>query len=357
MGVGYATNDDADIRVNLANYFNCGDPASAIDFWGYNIYSWCGDSSYTISGYDQRTAEFANYSVPAFFAEYGCNTVEPRPFTEVQAIYGTNMTSTWAGAICYEYFQEVNNYGVVSVSGSSVSKLADFTMLSSQIAMISPSSTPASAYTNSFTVPQACPTLAADWAASSNLPPIANAQLCSCMVSSLSCVAKSSISSNDTQNIFAFICGADANACAGIQANGTLGVYGAYSMCESAQQLSFVINQYYLDQKKASGACDFSGSATTQSANTASTCSALLNQAGAAGTGSVTNVPTPASTGSSGGSGGSGSGGSASGSSASATSSKGVAGSVIIPRFDTGLLQLGVYVIAAIMTGAGMILL
>jgi 1,3-beta-glucanosyltransferase GAS1 len=111
IGVGYATNDDKDIRQNLANYFNCGDPASAIDFWGYNIYSWCGNSDYVTSGYDQRVAEFSNYSVPAFFAEYGCNTVQPRSFTEVQAIYGSNMTSVFSGGIVYMYFQEANDYG------------------------------------------------------------------------------------------------------------------------------------------------------------------------------------------------------------------------------------------------------
>lgn len=112
IGVGYATNDNANIRIDLAHYFNCGeDPANAIDFWGYNIYSWCGASSYTLSGYDQRTAEFANYSVPAFFAEYGCNTVQPRQFTEVQAIYGENMTGVWSGGIVYMYFQEANDYG------------------------------------------------------------------------------------------------------------------------------------------------------------------------------------------------------------------------------------------------------
>lgn len=115
IGVGYATNDDAAIRLDLANYFNCGDTASAIDFWGYNIYSWCGSSSYTVSGYDQRTAEFANYSVPAFFAEYGCNTVQPRVFTEVQALYGSNMTNVWSGGVLYMYFQEANNYGMFNL--------------------------------------------------------------------------------------------------------------------------------------------------------------------------------------------------------------------------------------------------
>lgn len=109
--VGYATNDDADIRVDLANYFNCGPAEESIDFWGYNIYSWCGNSSFSESGYDVRTQEFSNYSVPAFFAEYGCNTVQPRTFSEVQAIYGDQMTGVWSGGIVYEYFQEANDYG------------------------------------------------------------------------------------------------------------------------------------------------------------------------------------------------------------------------------------------------------
>lgn len=111
IGVGYATNDDADIRENLANYFDCGDSANAIDFWGYNIYSWCGDSSYTESGYDVRTKEFSDYNVPVFFAEYGCNEVQPRKFTEVQALYGPKMSPVWSGGIVYMYFQEANDYG------------------------------------------------------------------------------------------------------------------------------------------------------------------------------------------------------------------------------------------------------
>lgn len=112
IGVGYATNDDADIRENLAAYFDCGTSEESIDFWGYNIYSWCGDSSFTKSGYDVRTKEFSNYNVPAFFAEYGCNTVQPRKFSEVGALYGDQMTGVWSGGIVYMYFQEDNDYGM-----------------------------------------------------------------------------------------------------------------------------------------------------------------------------------------------------------------------------------------------------
>jgi len=111
--VGYATNDDADIRLDLAKYFNCNSQEEGVDFWGYNIYSWCGDSSYTKSGYDVRTAEFANYSVPAFFAEYGCNQVQPRQFTDVKALYGDTMTKVWSGGIVYMYYQEANDYGML----------------------------------------------------------------------------------------------------------------------------------------------------------------------------------------------------------------------------------------------------
>lgn len=113
MGVGYATNDDQEIRADMEAYFNCGPAEESIDFWGYNIYSWCGDSSYEESGFDERTREFASYTVPVFFAEYGCNEVQPRPFTEVGTLYGDKMTPVWSGGIVYMYFQEANDYGTL----------------------------------------------------------------------------------------------------------------------------------------------------------------------------------------------------------------------------------------------------
>lgn len=111
MYVGYATNDDQDIRKELQDFFNCGDPAESIDFWGYNIYSWCGDSSFKESQYDLRVKEFESYSVPSFFAEYGCNTAPTRPFTEVAALYGNLMTPVFSGGIMYMYFEEDNKFG------------------------------------------------------------------------------------------------------------------------------------------------------------------------------------------------------------------------------------------------------
>lgn len=110
IGVGYATNDD-ETRTNLANYFDCGTPEESLDFWGYNIYSWCGDSDITKSSYQERTDEFSTYNVPAFFAEYGCNVNQPRIFTEVGALFGSKMTPVWSGGILYMYFQETNDFG------------------------------------------------------------------------------------------------------------------------------------------------------------------------------------------------------------------------------------------------------
>lgn len=114
LGVGYAANDDATIRNNMAEYFNCGEADESIDFWGYNIYEWCGDSTFEKSGYSEVVSFFSNYSIPVFFAEYGCNTVDGgagRTFQETTELYSDDMTEVIAGGIVYMYFEEDNDYG------------------------------------------------------------------------------------------------------------------------------------------------------------------------------------------------------------------------------------------------------
>ena len=209
------------------------------------------------------------------------------------------------------------------------------------MALATPSSTASYAYVVTNTVAQACPAAGPAWAAASALPPIANSDVCSCMVSSLSCVANTGLSGNDTVSLFSSVCGMDPSACNGITANATTGVYGAYSMCLPTQQLSFAFDQYYKNQKKAATACNFNNNAKIQSGTTSSSCSSLLSQAGFAGTGTITTAPTATVS---------------SSSSSSTKTKKSSAGAVIIPRFDTGLLQLGAYTLAAGMAGAGMIL-
>merc|ERR1712072_170387 len=221
IGVGYATNDDADIRENMADYFNCGEQENAIDFWGYNIYSWCGDSSFTESGFDQHVRDYASYSVPTFFAEYGCNTVQPRVFTEVGAIFGDQMTPVFSGGILYMWFQEANDYGLAQVEAGSAepSLLPDYTAYSSQMNQINPTGVQMDEYEPTNTA-LACPTVAEGaWeAASSPLPPVVNVDLCKCMIASLSCVVADNVDEEDYGQLFGTVCGLG-NSCDGIIAD------------------------------------------------------------------------------------------------------------------------------------------
>jgi len=320
--VGYAANDDADIRTAIADYFACAPANAAVDFYGLNIYEWCGNSTFQTSGYAARTEEFSSYPVPVFFSEYGCIVPKPRLFTEVQAIYGDEMTGVWSGGIVYEYFQEANDYGLVTQIGSSVSALPDYTALSSQLNNINPTRVQSSTYTPSNT-PPACPaTNTSVWMAATSLPPTPNEGLCNCVPSTFGCAANPNLSANNLSTLFGYICGDLGVDCSGINANGNApGQYGAFSPCNATVQLSWLMNKYYNSQNKVANACDFGGAATTRSATPAQgTCSQLISEAGVDGTGVVTSTNGLVS------GGGSGNGSSGSGSSGSSSSSSAASG-------------------------------
>lgn len=138
--VGYSAADIASNRQLTAEYFNCGDDADArIDMFGVNDYSWCGDSSFVVSGYKTKVDLYKGYSVPIFLSEFGCNQVPgARPFTEIKSIYSTQMSSVFSGGLVYEYSNETNNYGLVqSDSPTNVTKLQDFANLKSEYASVS----------------------------------------------------------------------------------------------------------------------------------------------------------------------------------------------------------------------------
>jgi 1,3-beta-glucanosyltransferase GAS3 len=134
--VGYSAADVRPLLVDSAYYLTCNltnSTASRSDFFGLNSYSWCGDATYHSSGYDVLTEDFTNITVPVFFSETGCNNVKPRVFSEIQAIYGPDMSQALSGALVYEYSQEANDYGLVSInSNGTVSLLIDFENLRSQ---------------------------------------------------------------------------------------------------------------------------------------------------------------------------------------------------------------------------------
>ncbi|KAI2627070.1 carbohydrate-binding module family 43 protein [Hypomontagnella submonticulosa] len=347
LGVGYAT-ADVPSRNELAHYFACEpvDGAStSIDFWGYNVYSWCGDSNYEKSSYGERVDFFKDYPVPVFFAEYGCvDGVEGdppnRPFTEVAVLYG-NMTSVFSGGIVYEWFIAENGYGLVDIKDNTVSPYPDFTSLSSQLAKVTPSSTASSAYKPSNSAP-ACPTVGGTtWAAvASPLPPAVNPQLCDCEVKNLGCTVDSD-NQDAYADVFDFICGENQDYCSGIAHNATSGTYGALGGCSPKQQLAWVANQYYQGSSNKQSACDFSGLAKTQSPTTSAGCEALLSAAGTNGLGTV---PSPT-----------GQQGTAA---ASSSSKAAAAGTMAAPGFfNYGKAFFAAYVITALVSGVGMFVL
>lgn len=351
LGVGYAT-ADVPSRDFLADYFACqpGDAGNgtSIDFWGYNVYSWCGTSNYEESKYGERVDFFSNYPVPVFFAEYGCiegivGGATHRPFTEVAVLYG-NMTSVFSGGIVYSWFMEANNYGLVEVTDNSVSPYPDFTSLRNQLSTIKPTSTARASYTPSNSAP-ACPTTQASWAAmASPLPPVVNPQLCSCELANLECTITSD-DDEEYESTFDYICGVDGDYCGSIDNNATAGSFGAISGCSPKVQLAFVANQYYIGQNRDSSACNFNGLASVQSASTSSGCEALLSAAGTDGTGTV---PDPT-----------GQQGTAINSGAS-SSSQGAAAGLLTGTpafFNYGKLIFAAYAILAVVSGIGMIAL
>ncbi|KAI0503412.1 Glucanosyltransferase-domain-containing protein [Xylaria bambusicola] len=352
LGVGYAT-ADVPTRDQLAHYFACqpeDGTDTSIDFWGYNVYSWCGFSNYVASSYGERVEFFSDYPVPVFFAEYGCNENIPggpnrRPFTEVAVLYG-NMTEVFSGGIVYQWFQSENNFGLVQIDGDDVKPEPDFTSLMSQLAKVTPSSTASSAYTPTNTAP-ACPTNDSKWAPkSSPLPAIVNPELCDCAMSAVTCT----IDSDDAESYgaeFGFICGLeDGKYCAGIVHNATLGDYGAYSGCSPKQQLAWVANQYYeaQDSTNQASACDFDGLAKTQAASTGGSCATLLEAAGTDGSGDVAQ-PTGKVT---------GGGGSGSDTSDSAAAPNGLSTPAF---FNFGKTLFIAYALTALVSGIGMLVL
>ena len=175
--IGYSAADIASLRPMLQNYLACGSNSSEnIDFFGLNAYEWCGDVTYTTSGYSQLTVNATDYPIPIFFSETGCNTAEPRTFEDQSAIFGDQMNGIWSGAIVYEWIEEANNYGLISYgttasvnptatdgppdgytrTGTPTPVSPDFSNLSNQWKTLTPSGTSENAYTPSLTAP-VCP--------------------------------------------------------------------------------------------------------------------------------------------------------------------------------------------------------
>lgn len=263
--VGYSTNDDINTRKSLAKFFICGD--IKVDFYGINMYEWCGYSSFEISGYKERTQEFKNYPVPIFFSEFGCNLIRPRPFTEINALFGPQMVNVWSGGIVYMYFEEENKYGVVQLSedDQSIHELDDFETLSTAFNKVSLQILQKKNYTkelgnkNNFSIN--CPSLSPFWKANEKLPPTPNEEICSCIDTTLPCIVVPSKEAVNYESIFEYLCGEV--DCTDIKSDGSLGYYGEFSGCSTEQKLSLEISKLFLQRNENTNICPFDSEGIT----------------------------------------------------------------------------------------------
>lgn len=246
--VGYSTNDDHETRDNLAQYFVCDDVSA--DFYGINMYEWCGYSSYGSSGYKERTEEFDNYPIPVFFSEFGCNLVRPRPFTEIRELFGPKMTPVWSGGIVYMYFEEENEYGVVRIDEKGdVIKLEDFDYLKKEYARVRPKALTLDQYKGSIHAPLKrptinCPEKSSSWKASTILPPKPDKERCDCLEDILPCkVIPYDRDSINYEKYFEYLCGEI--DCSDIVSDGEEGIYGEFSACSTDQKFSLELSKLY----------------------------------------------------------------------------------------------------------------
>jgi 1,3-beta-glucanosyltransferase GAS3 len=136
--VGYSAADVRPLLMPSYNYLACelGNDtySSKMDFFGLNSYAWCGESNMEDAEYDVLIENFGNATMPVFMSEYGCNLAEPRPFTEVGAIYSGEMMGVFSGGVVYEYSQEPNNYGLVNITDSGdVELFEDYDLLQEEL--------------------------------------------------------------------------------------------------------------------------------------------------------------------------------------------------------------------------------
>jgi hypothetical protein len=166
--VGYSAADVDSNRLEMAQFMNCGTDDERSDFFAFNDYSWCDPSSFQISGWDQKVKNFTGYGIPIFLSEYGCNT-NTRKFEEVAALYNTEMTSVYSGGLVYEYSEEGSNYGLVTISGSTVTEGNDFAAL--QTALAGTSDPSGDGGYNSTGGASTCPAKSASWNVTSDALP------------------------------------------------------------------------------------------------------------------------------------------------------------------------------------------
>lgn len=160
--VGYSAADVEANRYDMAHYMNCGDDLIRSDFYAFNDYSWCDESGFQQSGWDQKIAKFGDYNIPLFLSEYGC-IKNKRTFGAVKSLYDSDTTAVYSGGLVYQYTEESDNpnFGLVDLNGNSVSIRPDFTALKNAYGK-NPVPTSDGGYKTGGSASQ-CPTKSSTW--------------------------------------------------------------------------------------------------------------------------------------------------------------------------------------------------
>lgn len=271
--VGYSSTDGSGWRDPLAHYLTCESDDTSIDLWGLNNYRWCGDSGSVASSYQESLTAFSDLPVAVYFSEYGCNTVTPRTWTEVPALYGTEMSAVYSGGVAFSYFptNDAKSFGMVTVDGNTVTTTADFTNLATQLTGVTTITTPAQGSGSAGSVP-ACPSVSANWLGTTTLPPTPNQAECDCVWKSSPCVFSPQTVNQSAlfSELFASGCtllASNGGSCDAIGQNGTTGVYGEISSCDGPTKLTWLFSQFYLATNNNAQSCSFAGNATVNAAS------------------------------------------------------------------------------------------
>lgn len=178
------------------------------------------------------------------FSEYGSNAnfPTPRPFTEVAALFGAEMSQIWSGGLAFSYFPSVQQgFGLVELADDgTVTPTTDFNNLQAQYSQITQFvQTPSQADAGQTQYPQCVAPDGVNFLGSVNLPPTPNQDACNCAVEkAFPCVytPRTTNISAVLGPLFSFACSQlgqqGSDACSQLSANGTTGTYGQMSACD-----------------------------------------------------------------------------------------------------------------------------
>ncbi|KAF2663362.1 hypothetical protein BT63DRAFT_125653 [Microthyrium microscopicum] len=240
--------------------------------------------------------------------------------------YSGKQLAIHSGISLFSYFDNdfalnKTRSGLVEIKSGLVISRPIFSVIANEYAELQPSSIQISDYTTSTIIQPSCSSIltVADVSKGDNpvtatttlriasqLPPTPNGNLCNCMMQNIECVQKENVTLEadpvNTPNflitglepedaaLYGKVCknSTSDSKCVGSTSDTSIGRYGAYSVCNKDQRISWVLNQHYLSQNKNRSDClSLGGKIQDVQKQTSKQCQGLLQQAGANGTGTV----------------------------------------------------------------------